>query len=468
MRNKPRSVVDGAFRVLRALPEAGREHQVARLADLTGLPRPTVHRLLGQLRDSGAVTWTAGRWTLSASLQRWAVERRHGRVGGGTGRASCGPGGGAAQGCLFAVDLFGEFGVGLLGPVVAELVVVVITEIVGGGVGEECLWEVEAHAEAAGVHRHLQQCAGGGLAGLFVAAQEFGGSGQILRDPTGVLAAGEGVGQQTITLRGQGHRGGQRRGVERVGNAHRVAGQQFPRPAVRISHVRFRQGGVVVGVLGPQRAQHQDRAALLVDQQLVHGGRDPLTDLRIAEVVLGLVQPHHRPRPHPVQVLQGGLGSGRVEGMPQPPPLLGERLHGLPASPGLARRRRPHQDHDPAAAPCGRSRRLVEHYVVRAPYIPGKHPRTVDARRGLIRGGGMDFQLVWPHCPIGRPGPDTSADAVPVPSTAVRLNSSNSPNGSFNTPASAVTVSTDGTPPLGESAFDTVPRPRPAFLASSV
>ncbi|BCL33278.1 helix-turn-helix domain-containing protein [Streptomyces aurantiacus] len=65
---EPRGVVDGAFRVLWALPEAGRKHQVARLAQLTGLPRPTVHRLLGQLRRSGAVEWTDGHWALSASL----------------------------------------------------------------------------------------------------------------------------------------------------------------------------------------------------------------------------------------------------------------------------------------------------------------------------------------------------------------------------------------------------------------
>ncbi|WP_052720883.1 helix-turn-helix domain-containing protein [Actinoplanes rectilineatus] len=63
-----RSVVDGAFRLLRALPQAGAEHQLARLAKLTGLPRPTVHRLLGQLRDTGAVDWVDGRWTLSPSL----------------------------------------------------------------------------------------------------------------------------------------------------------------------------------------------------------------------------------------------------------------------------------------------------------------------------------------------------------------------------------------------------------------
>ncbi|MFI5934028.1 helix-turn-helix domain-containing protein [Actinoplanes sp. NPDC051494] len=65
---EPRGVVDGAFRVLRALPETGRERQVARLSELTGLPRPTVHRLLGQLRESAAVEWVNGQWSLSPSL----------------------------------------------------------------------------------------------------------------------------------------------------------------------------------------------------------------------------------------------------------------------------------------------------------------------------------------------------------------------------------------------------------------
>ncbi|WP_250007859.1 helix-turn-helix domain-containing protein [Actinoplanes sp. M2I2] len=65
---RPRSVVDGAFRVLRALPATGADRQVARLATLTGLPRPTVHRLLRQLRDTGAVEWADGRWMLAAGL----------------------------------------------------------------------------------------------------------------------------------------------------------------------------------------------------------------------------------------------------------------------------------------------------------------------------------------------------------------------------------------------------------------
>lgn len=77
---EPRGVVDGAFRVLRALPEAGREHQVARLAQLTQLPRPTVHRLLGQLRQSGMVECADGLWALSTSLLSLA-QRVEPRVG---------------------------------------------------------------------------------------------------------------------------------------------------------------------------------------------------------------------------------------------------------------------------------------------------------------------------------------------------------------------------------------------------
>ncbi|MEU8030669.1 hypothetical protein AB0C13_18795 [Streptomyces sp. NPDC049099] len=143
---------------------------------------------------------------------------------------------------MLAVDLLGEFGVGLFGPVVAELVVVVIAEVVGGGVGQEGLGEVEADAESAGVHRRFQQCAGGGLAGLFVAAQEFGGSGQVLSDPAALPVAGEGVGQQSVALLGKSRRGGQGLGVERVGDALRAPSQQFPHPAVRIIPTRFGQG----------------------------------------------------------------------------------------------------------------------------------------------------------------------------------------------------------------------------------
>ncbi|MBU2662571.1 helix-turn-helix domain-containing protein [Actinoplanes bogorensis] len=67
-----RSVLDGAFRLLQALPEAGLEGQVGRLVRLTGLPRPTVHRLLGQLAEVGAVRHVGDYWVLSSDLMMLA------------------------------------------------------------------------------------------------------------------------------------------------------------------------------------------------------------------------------------------------------------------------------------------------------------------------------------------------------------------------------------------------------------
>jgi DNA-binding IclR family transcriptional regulator len=63
-----RSVVEGAFRVLRALPDTGPDRQLAQLSRLTGLPRPTVDRLLGQLSEADVVEWRDGRWALAAGL----------------------------------------------------------------------------------------------------------------------------------------------------------------------------------------------------------------------------------------------------------------------------------------------------------------------------------------------------------------------------------------------------------------
>jgi IclR family transcriptional regulator, acetate operon repressor len=63
-----RGVIDGAFRILEALPRAGRTQQVARLGRLTGIPRPTVYRLLAQLKEMGAVEYRTGHWYLSARL----------------------------------------------------------------------------------------------------------------------------------------------------------------------------------------------------------------------------------------------------------------------------------------------------------------------------------------------------------------------------------------------------------------
>jgi hypothetical protein len=65
-----RTVLDGSFRLLRALPEADPAAQVTDLVARTGLPRPTVHRLLGQLVAVGAVHRTGDTWVLAGDVLR--------------------------------------------------------------------------------------------------------------------------------------------------------------------------------------------------------------------------------------------------------------------------------------------------------------------------------------------------------------------------------------------------------------
>lgn len=63
-----RGVLDGAFRLLKALPEADRDRQLADLARLTGIPRASVYRLMAQLHEVGAVERPRGHYVLAQSL----------------------------------------------------------------------------------------------------------------------------------------------------------------------------------------------------------------------------------------------------------------------------------------------------------------------------------------------------------------------------------------------------------------
>jgi IclR family transcriptional regulator, acetate operon repressor len=63
----PRAVIQGAFGLLESLHDLG----PARVSDLQrycGLPRTTVHRLLGQLAEVGAVERSGSRWRLGLAL----------------------------------------------------------------------------------------------------------------------------------------------------------------------------------------------------------------------------------------------------------------------------------------------------------------------------------------------------------------------------------------------------------------
>src|ERR671919_1085206 len=63
-----RGVVDGAFRLLRALPDINGPGQLSELARATGIPRPSVYRLMGQLRAVGAVELRHGRYLLGPAM----------------------------------------------------------------------------------------------------------------------------------------------------------------------------------------------------------------------------------------------------------------------------------------------------------------------------------------------------------------------------------------------------------------
>ncbi len=196
---------------------------------------------------------------------------------------------------------------------------------------------MEADAEAARVHRRLQHSSGR-RGRPFVAVEQLGGPGQVLSHSPVGAGAGEGIGQQPVTVPGEGRRGGQRLCVKRVGDGQRAAGQEFPNPAVRVFPTRGGHGGVAGGVLGPEGAEHQHRTAFRGGEQAVECGGDALAGLAVAEVVLGFVQPHHSFRSDTVQVIESGLGAGGIEGMPKLPPHVREGLHSLPACPCLARR----------------------------------------------------------------------------------------------------------------------------------
>ena len=124
---------------------------------------------------------------------------------------------------------------------------------------------------------------------------------------------------------------------------------------------------------GPHGGQHQHRGPAGVAQQLPQPGGDPLAQpgLGGVEVELGLVQPHHGPRPDACQLPQRRIRAGRVDRMPQPPRrvLVPQQGQGLPAGPGLARGGPADQHRDPAAAVRRRAHHLAQHLVVLARHI---------------------------------------------------------------------------------------------------
>ncbi|WDT60289.1 hypothetical protein [Streptomyces sp. G7(2002)] len=121
------------------------------------------------------------------------------------------------------------------------------------------------------------------------------------------------------------------------------------------------------------------------------GSRDPLTELGVAEVVLGFVEPDHCARRDAFEVVEGGLGSGRVERVPQPPPAGREWLNGLPTGSCLASGGRSDQYQHPTVALSGLQRRVGEDPVMATRDVARQHPLGQGPRADP---GGVHLQVV--------------------------------------------------------------------------
>ncbi len=155
---------------------------------------------------------------------------------------------------------------------------------------------------------------------------------EVLRDLPlfGVL---EGFRQAAIA----GGRGAGRRQVltgEHAGDGDAPVLDQLAGLRVRV-RAPTRLGGEGGPVLGPDGAQDQNRPPVGRVEQGPKSAGDLRAVLRVEKVVLGLVQPHHGLRRHPVQLSDQGRRTVGLDWVPQSPAVR-QPPDRLPAGPGLA------------------------------------------------------------------------------------------------------------------------------------
>ncbi len=268
----------------------------------------------------------------------------------------------------------------LLQPILAGLVPLGVGEVAGCGVGQQRQRQVQPGAEAAGVHGGVDQRFGG-RHGLGIAGQQDWHPRQVLGDLT-ILGVLGGLTQAGI-FAGQARQRIQGGPGERIRHADVVAVQQLPSVGMCI---RVPAGAQGVPVVRPQGGKNQYRAALPVAQQLAQARGDLLTHLLRRQVQLGLVQPHHGVRRDVVEFGEGSVGAGGIDGMPQPPRLVGfpQQGEGFPTGAGLAGRG-PADQHRDAAGPRGGGR----HHLAQRPIMLAR-----DVRRKLGQTGDRGIDRV--------------------------------------------------------------------------
>ena len=120
-----------------------------------------------------------------------------------TGRAALGADWSVAKGSLLPVDGMGKFSQRGLPPVLAELGVVVLTEVVDRSVQEKGLWKVQAHSETTRVHGDLQERFRSGRA-VLEPAQQLRCPREVLCHTPVATGPAEGIRQEPVTIPGEG------------------------------------------------------------------------------------------------------------------------------------------------------------------------------------------------------------------------------------------------------------------------
>ncbi len=288
---------------------------------------------------------------------------------------------------------------GLLKPVVLGLVPLDVGEVAGGGLGQPCQGDTGSGAESAGIHRGMNQRPSGGRS-ILVAVQQDQSPGQVLGD-LAIAGVCGGLAEPGITASGVGQCGHVGDG-ERIRDFDLVPVQQFPGLAVQ---VRIGTGGQSLPVLGPQGGQHQHRSSPRVVQQGPQARGDLLAERGRAEVELSLVQPNHRVRSKAAQFGQGGVGTGGVDGVPQPPRLglFAQQAKDFPAGAGLAGGGPAHQHRDLTGSGSGLCHHLGQVPVMLALHIRRKVGKTSNpsADRAVHfqpeRVGHLRQRVAWPY-----------------------------------------------------------------------
>ncbi|WP_328981109.1 hypothetical protein OG258_54950 [Streptomyces mirabilis] len=243
----------------------------------------------------------------------------------------------------------GKFSQCGLYPVLAELGMVVLTEVVDRGIHEEGLWKVQPHSETTRVHGDLQDRSRRGRT-VLEPAQQLRRPREVLCHTPITASPAEGISQETVSIPSKSGRCPQSPLVEGFWDGEHAVSEQFPHSTMGVRGAGARQGSEPIRVLRPQSGQDEHWLAFVFSEQAVQGGCDPLAAFHGAEVVLSFVQPHHRERLYTHEIGESGLCARGVEGVPQSPSLIGKRLNRFPARSCLASGRGADQDHHPAFA----------------------------------------------------------------------------------------------------------------------